>query len=65
MNEALQHELTSSCIICGSENRNGIMIVSEFICEDCEAEIVRTEVGDLKYPFFIRQMKQILYKMNA
>ncbi|MED4608264.1 sigma factor G inhibitor Gin, partial [Paenibacillus validus] len=31
----------------------------------CETEMVRTDVSDVKYPFFIHQMKQILYKKNA
>lgn len=65
MSQTLQNECTPSCIICGQEKTHGIMIISEFICEECETEMVRTEVGDVKYPFFIHQMKQILYKKNA
>jgi hypothetical protein len=56
---------TNTCIICGETKASGIMILSEFICDECEAEIVRTDVLDAKYPFFIHQMKQILYKKNA
>ncbi|SFF30921.1 Inhibitor of sigma-G Gin [Paenibacillus catalpae] len=55
------------CIICG-ENKaegEGIRIVSEFICETCESEMVRTDVKDAKYPFFIHQMKQIFIEKNA
>ncbi|MDQ1910972.1 sigma factor G inhibitor Gin [Paenibacillus sp. GD4] len=65
MGDALQQEITNSCIICGHSKENGIMIISTFICEDCETEMVRTDVRDAKYPFFIHQMKQILYKKNA
>ncbi|SDE52866.1 Inhibitor of sigma-G Gin [Paenibacillus sp. UNCCL117] len=65
MGEALQNEWTPSCMICGQQKENGIMIISEFICEDCEKEMVRTDVSDSKYPFFIHQMKKILYKKNA
>ncbi|MFD1954674.1 sigma factor G inhibitor Gin [Paenibacillus thailandensis] len=56
-----------NCIICGksSEEGQGIVIVSEFICEDCETEMVRTDVHDAKYPFFIHQMKQIFAEKNA
>lgn len=60
-----QHECTGPCIICGQDKKQGIMIISEFICEDCENEMIRTDVNDPKYPFFIHQMKQIIYKKNA
>ncbi len=53
------------CIICGQMKLNGIVIISEFICESCEAEMVHTEVHDAKYPYFIHQMKQIWYRKNA
>ncbi|WP_139990478.1 sigma factor G inhibitor Gin, partial [Paenibacillus paridis] len=43
----------------------GIRIVSGFICETCEEEMVRTDVKDAKYPFFIHQMKQIFLGENA
>ncbi|MDF2938686.1 MAG: Sigma-G inhibitor, Gin [Paenibacillaceae bacterium] len=53
------------CIICGSTGKAGIRVISEFICEDCEMEIVRTDVQDAKYPYFIHQLKQIWYPKNA
>jgi hypothetical protein len=53
------------CIICGQIKANGIVIISEFICENCEAEIVHTDVQDAKYPYFIHQLKQIWYRKNA
>ncbi len=55
------------CIICGQGKLagEGIYIVSEFICNSCETEMVRTDVRDDKYPFFINQMKRILIKKNA
>jgi hypothetical protein len=56
---------SNTCIICSQEKQEGIMICSEFICADCESEMVHTDVKDAKYPFFIHQMKQIWYKKNA
>ncbi|MFD1902989.1 sigma factor G inhibitor Gin [Paenibacillus rhizoplanae] len=29
------------------------MIVTHFICEDCESEMVRTEAEDVKYNFLL------------
>ena len=54
-----------TCIICGETGREGITIVSEFICDHCESEMVHTDVLDDKYPFFINRLKQIWYKKNA
>ncbi|MFC0216160.1 sigma factor G inhibitor Gin [Paenibacillus chartarius] len=53
------------CMICGQERTDGIHILYGFICQDCETEIVRTDVADVKYPFFVHQMKQIFYKKDA
>lgn len=53
------------CIICGHVKEEGIVIVSHFICEDCESEMVRTEAEDAKYRFFISRMKKIELQKNA
>lgn len=53
------------CIICGQIKEEGIVIVSHFICEDCESEMVRTEAEDAKYRFFIGRMKKIDLQKNA
>ncbi len=47
------------CIMCGEDKITGIIINSGFICDDCEYEIVHTEVEDEKYPFFVRRLKKI------
>lgn len=54
-----------NCIICGESKSEGIHIVSEFICDECEAEMVHTDVQEDKYHFFIHQMKQIWVQNNA
>ncbi|QHZ49399.1 Inhibitor of sigma-G Gin [Paenibacillus larvae subsp. larvae] len=53
---------TCTCIICGREETDGITVLDGFICEACEAEMVRTDVCDTKYPFFVHQMKKYLLK---
>ena len=52
-------------VICGHEKEDGIVIVSHFICEDCEAEMIHTEAEDAKYQFFIGRMKKIGLQTNA
>ncbi|WJH36348.1 sigma factor G inhibitor Gin [Paenibacillus aurantius] len=61
----MEQQTGGTCIICGETGREGIHIVTEFICVECEAEMVQTDVRDEKYPFFIHQMRQIWYKKNA
>lgn len=53
------------CLICGRGQNEGLHIAEEFICSDCEREMVRTEVWDAKYPFFIHRMKQMWRKKDA
>lgn len=51
---------TYTCIICSREETDGITVLDGFICEACENEMVRTDVCDIKYPFFVHQMKKYL-----
>lgn len=61
----MEQQTGQACIICGQEKEEGIVIVSHFICEDCESEMVRTEAEDVKYNFFINRMKKINLRMHA
>ncbi|WP_274648385.1 sigma factor G inhibitor Gin [Paenibacillus humicola] len=61
----IEENPSNFCIICGNERSEGIRIVNEFICESCEIEMVKTEVQDAKYPFFIHQLKRIWLRKNA
>lgn len=54
-----------TCIICGELKKEGIHIVTEFICDACEAEMVHTDVQEDKYNFFIHRMRQIWVQENA
>ncbi|WP_082053524.1 sigma factor G inhibitor Gin [Gordoniibacillus kamchatkensis] len=55
----------ATCMICGQQKTDGIHILYGFICDSCELEIVRTDVMDDKYAFFVNRMKQIFYKKDA
>lgn len=62
----MEEQLTATaCLICGQEKTEGIHILYGFICDDCEAEIVRTDVRDAKYSFFVNQMKQLFLQKDA
>ncbi len=61
MNETVHRQ----CIVCGHHCLNGIAIIEQFICVQCETEMINTDVKDEKYPFFIKQMRQIWLKKDA
>lgn len=52
------------CIVCGKQKEEGIAIWNSFICDQCEQEMVHTDVMDAKYPFFVEKMK-LIWKMEA
>lgn len=53
------------CIVCGEDRSLGIAIWDQFICQSCEQEMIKTDVQDEKYPFFIKQMRQIWLRENV
>lgn len=50
------------CVMCGERKEEGIVIHSGFICDQCEAEIVKTEVTDAKYQYIIQKLKSLWLK---
>ncbi|MFD0695702.1 sigma factor G inhibitor Gin [Paenibacillus sp. GCM10027628] len=48
-------------MICEQQRNGGIRIISAFICDECSNEMVRTDVRDQKYPFFVKQMSKVFY----
>lgn len=53
------------CIICSRLKAEGIRIYKAFICIDCEAEMVKSDVRDAKYPFFVHRMKRAWLDKDA
>jgi hypothetical protein len=54
-----------TCIVCGESKNQGITVVTEFICTSCESEMVQTKVEDEKYPFFVRQLRQLWVRFHV
>lgn len=54
-----------TCIVCGVPKDDGITIVTEFICTSCESEMVHTKVEDERYPYFVRQLKQLWVRFHV
>jgi hypothetical protein len=55
--------LGGTCIVCCTTKASGIRIFSQFICDDCEREIVQTDVEDANYPLYVDRMKKIWLDM--
>ncbi|MDQ0872078.1 hypothetical protein QFZ77_000737 [Paenibacillus sp. V4I3] len=53
------------CMICEQQRMGGIHIIMAFICDECSSEMVKTNVNDQKYPFFVKQMKKVFYMGNS
>jgi Inhibitor of sigma-G Gin. len=53
------------CIVCGLVHPEGITVWRAFICRQCERELVRTDVHDKRYRFFVQRMRRILCKKDA
>ncbi|WNR44745.1 sigma factor G inhibitor Gin [Paenibacillus roseipurpureus] len=53
------------CMICEQQKFGGIYIVTAFICDACNNEIVKTNVSDGKYTFFVNQMRKAMYLGNV
>jgi hypothetical protein len=51
------------CIVCKHSKSEGIRIWEQFVCVECERDIVTTEVEDEKYSFYIERMKKIWLDM--
>lgn len=49
----------SVCIICHDAKPSGIRICNQFICHDCERDIVHAKVGDEQYRRYVEEMKRI------
>jgi len=60
-----EHVHADTCIICGREQLQGIVICEQLICDQCEHEMVRTDVKEERYNYFVDQMKKIWYKRSS
>lgn len=46
-------------MVCQKEQTEGITILEKFICNDCERDIVKTDVEDKRYPHYVVRMRQL------
>jgi|GEM_PF-1237634 len=49
------------CMICEQQKIGGIRILMSFLCDACSREMVKTDVEDQKYTYYVKQMRKIFY----
>ncbi|MBM7704938.1 sigma factor G inhibitor Gin [Metabacillus iocasae] len=49
------------CCVCEETKpiTEGIHIFSEFLCRECESEIVSTETNTRRYRYFVQKLKRV------
>lgn len=48
------------CYICNKENGDGgIVLLNQYICRNCEKELITTPITELKYYMFKNKIKDI------
>lgn len=53
-------ETGETCIICEEMKHDGYHLYTQFICTDCEKDIIQTETADPKYQFYIKKLKKVI-----
>ena len=51
--------MTPVCVVCERQTVEGMHILSQFICTDCEREMIGTEADDELYGFFVMRLRGI------
>ncbi|WP_067933460.1 sigma factor G inhibitor Gin [Alicyclobacillus kakegawensis] len=47
------------CIICDRPREIGIVVWGQFICAECEQEIVSTDTSELRYQYYVQRLKRL------
>ncbi|SNS45760.1 Inhibitor of sigma-G Gin [Anaerovirgula multivorans] len=53
MSEGLQ------CCICNGKTSTGIVLLNQYICGNCEREMIHTPIDQLKYEVYKKKIKNI------
>lgn len=61
----MEERTAFTCVVCECQTSDGIHILSQFICADCEREMVLTEVDDELYAFFVARLRTIWKDLMA
>lgn len=54
-------DLNKKCFICGICESNGIMLNEKHICENCEKDIIDSDIKEQSYNYYLKIIKRILF----
>lgn len=57
--ESIHSSVGETCIVCEEKKERGIHLYTEFICTDCEKDMLQTDTEDPKYRFYLQKLKKI------
>ena len=60
MNEGHTNE---KCTVCERSNALGIHIFDVYICNDCEREIVSSDVSDEFYRYYLQKLRKLKHSL--
>ncbi|MCL6633046.1 MAG: sigma factor G inhibitor Gin [Alicyclobacillus herbarius] len=47
------------CIVCDQPREIGITVFGQFICGECEKEIVSTDTSEPRYQYYVQRLKRL------
>lgn len=53
------HSTGEMCLICEENKQNGIHILHQYICMDCEEKIVSADTTDEYYHHYLNQLRKL------
>ncbi|WP_223703278.1 sigma factor G inhibitor Gin [Sutcliffiella deserti] len=59
MKSTVQITYGETCMVCEEKKDKGIHVYTEFLCRDCEKEMLQTDTSDPRYKFYLQQLKKI------
>ncbi|AST93956.1 sigma factor G inhibitor Gin [Sutcliffiella cohnii] len=59
MNQSIRSSVGETCIICEEIKYRGLHLYTEFICLDCEKDMLNTSTDDPKYKYYVQQLRKI------
>lgn len=59
MAEKTHANSVEKCSVCELKKNKGIHILNLYVCEDCEREIVVSDVSDEFYKYYLQKVKRI------
>ncbi|OIJ17685.1 hypothetical protein BKP37_03520 [Anaerobacillus alkalilacustris] len=58
-----EKQCVEKCSVCEQNNENGIHICDIYICENCEREIVNSDVSDEFYRYYLQKLRKLKHSL--